>query len=171
MSEHLPEYIDPLRLARQERSVSGSYSLSAMHRLQAYLTDDQGSVEVSLQFGMDDNRLMVIRGELHAELGLLCQRCMEPMRLQVNVPMQLAIVDSEERADALPDDYEPLVVTGDSSSLLEIVEDELILSLPIVAMHEQDQCTATGLLSSSDDDIEVVEKENPFAVLSELKKH
>lgn len=171
MSEHLPEYIDVMRLARQGRAVSGSYPVSSMRRLQGYLSGPQGSVALVLQFGIDENRLAVMRGEIRADLGLLCQRCMEPMQYHVEVPVELALVESEERAGRIPDNYEPLILTEEPSSLLEIVEDELILSLPIVAMHEAQQCAASALLRSADADTGEPERENPFAVLSELKKH
>ncbi|MCP9479688.1 YceD family protein, partial [Marisediminitalea aggregata] len=80
-------------------------------------------------------------------------------------------VQGQQDAEALPEAYDPVEV-GDHGevSLLQLFEDELILSLPIVPFHAEEVCTVT-----SDDmqfgEIEPEQKQpNPFAVLKELKR-
>jgi uncharacterized protein len=168
MSEHMSEQIDALRLARQGRTISAVFKQERMPRLGQYLHTDQDDVHVQVEFGLD-GRLAWMRGTIRTELEMICQRCMEPMQQYVDISFQLGLVKSEAKADELPEGYEPLLVSAEPASLLEIVEDELILSLPIVAMHDRKDCPASEKLLEMEQ--EQPKMENPFAVLSALKKH
>ncbi|MEE8380184.1 MAG: YceD family protein, partial [Gammaproteobacteria bacterium] len=92
--------------------------------------------------------------------------------------VRLGIVPSREAAKSLPDSYDPLVVSGDEISIASILEDELILALPIVAMHEIENCSQ-GKASGSEnleqeagqENMPSSKRENPFAVLAQLKKN
>lgn len=168
MSEHMPEHVDALRLARQGRTVQGRYPIAKMSRLAQYLESQQGEALVEAEFGVGEEKHPWLQGRVRADLALICQRCLKPMQQHMDISFQLAMVHSEADAEQLPDDVDAMVVEGDSVSLLEVVEGELMLSLPIVAMHDEKECTATGLLSSSVD-AEQAHRENPFSVLDQLK--
>ena len=141
------------------------------------LNDSQGEVKVSLYFGVDEVGRAFVRGNIAAELSLVCQRCLETLHWPVNIEICLAIVSSEREAGQLDDSYEPLVVGERLTSLSGMVEDEILLALPVVALHPQGTCTTlndtqtkTGaaakvVLETKDQN----EKPNPFAVLAQLK--
>jgi uncharacterized protein len=93
---------------------------------------------------------------------------------------RLGIVTSQTAAEQLPERYEPLLVPStdmedeaDSEiTIATIVEDELILALPQVAMHKTDECPqGEAFLGSAkgEEDVAATQRENPFAVLSQLK--
>ena len=191
MSKRLPEFIEPLRLVDKRKTLQGQLALSKMKRLASSLSEnasDKSDVEVELHFGVDDSGLPNIRGKLVAMLQLTCQRCMQPMSYQVEAQVSLAIVQNDVQAKKLPERYEPILVGEDEVSLSELVEDELLLALPAIAMHEMDQCPVSDELKllqagkiSTDANSGVVsnemagtrqesEKPNPFAVLEQLKK-
>jgi len=104
---------------------------------------------------------------------MICQRCMKPMSVQVASEVSLGIVSSDARAAQLPEGFEPLIVEEEPIALARVVEDELILALPIVALHEDQACEP--VLEELQAEADKIERQteaqtNPFAALSELKR-
>lgn len=174
----LPVHIDPFRMAETRRLLEGKYALNDMTRLGESLQDTEGEVSVSLEFGIDNEGIRFIRGRVQAEVSLICQRCLEVMRYPIDSEFVLGLVRSMAEAEALPSHYEPLVVDDEPQYLRDIIEDELLLALPIVAMHEQDACRAELNLGTTkqsekaqeEKDTGAVASDSPFAVLADLKK-
>ena len=169
MSQHLPNRIDPRRYADAGRVLEGSRPMRGMARLAESAILDDGSVEVVLRFERDLVGHRLLHGEITATVELLCQRCLEPYRHDLHSHFVLAFIKREAEADELPDEYEPVVLEEEGELTLdELIEDELLLSLPIVAMHPLEACPAAGL-ADSDMEPETVERKNPFALLAQLK--
>jgi uncharacterized protein len=173
-SERLPVHIDPIRMADTRRLLEGCITLAEMVRLGESLQDSAGEVAVSLEFGTDNEGIRFMRGRIRAEVSLECQRCLETMRFPIDSEFALAMVRSTVEAEALPSHYEPLLVEGEPLFLRDIIEDELLLALPIVPMHAPDECSISTSSSmaagETRKDTGATEKENPFAVLADLKK-
>lgn len=103
-------------------------------------------------------------------LPLVCQRCLNPVDVPLSVDRSFRFVADEETAAAEDDaSEEDLLALSRSFDLLELVEDELLMELPVAPRHEV--CPEPVKMSSSDADFEAAEaqKEHPFAVLSRLK--
>jgi uncharacterized protein len=172
MSERLPEHFEANALARRGARFSGSLALAQMPRLADSLQSPDGEVQVELEFALDPDGLVVIRGRIGAQLALTCQRCLESMTLPVDRSFTLGVVATEALAERLPESYDPLVDGGQPVSTRDMVEDELLLSLPLVPMHPAEQCPAARQ-PPADGESEQPERparENPFAVLAELKR-
>ena len=71
---------------------------------------------------------------------MTCQRCLQAMPIELSGAHQLAVVGDDEQARQLPARLEPLLVDGEMCDLWTVVEDELILSLPIVSYHDTEDC-------------------------------
>jgi len=167
MSDHLiPKNIDPFKYADQNKVLQGDIAVHMLPRLADIVCSTEGEVEVRLEFDRGEQRLRVIKGELRAVLELTCERCLEPVKKEVVSNFQLGIVISDEQAKNLPGYYEPLLVELDSMPVYDVVEEELILSLPMFAYHGD--CSAEQIQASQEFE-EAPEKENPFSVLSGLK--
>ena len=170
-SAGLPESFDPTVAAREQFSWDGDVPVAAFTRLADLLVSTSGAVKVSLAaaFSADRRPTMTIRLTGHLEQS--CQRCLQPVTVVVDHAHTVEWVTDEselERLDALEDDldsdadaveYLPMpdpacVVT------LDFVEDELMLSLPIVPMHAD--CALPVTVAASAD-------EHPFAALAQLK--
>ncbi len=65
----------------------------------------------------------------------------------------------------MPDRYEPLILTDEQLSLSKLIEDEVLLSLPMAPMHEPEECPAGGLFEK-----QAMDRHKPFTVLKDLKK-
>lgn len=101
-------------------------------------------------------------GEMH------CQRCLGPVELDLAADEELELAGSLQEIETADDDVDR-VLTGNSMDVAELVEDEVILLLPMVPRHER--CVEAGLLPVGEGVATVkVEKDSPFSILASLKK-
>lgn len=163
----LPQQINILREIEQASSLQGEAKVKDMSRLLSSLSDDSGNVEIDFHFGKDKDNIKFLKGHIHGVLKLICQRCLQPMDYVIDDEICLSPVLSDGQAKALPDHYEALLVNREGQKLLPIIEDELILRLPIVALHDTDECHANIKVTEP---AKSEQKDNPFArELSKLK--
>lgn len=165
MLDRLPEQIDPFRLANNGQILEGQVNLSQMPRLLPALQRPNGIVDVKLEFGIDEMGLRFVHGWIKTELILTCQRCLQPMSHKIQAELNLGLVSNRDQADRLPTHYDPLLIESQYVSLIEIVEDELLLGLPIVPTHPLQECGIDSKYQNKGQS----SKENPFAVLEQLK--
>jgi uncharacterized protein len=170
MSGVLPVSVDPVRLADQSAQLRGVLPVARMRRLTELCGSDFGEAQVDLRFVKEaDSGLRRLQGQIRAMLDCRCERCLERFRLPVQADVSLRIVSPGERGWA--DDSDALEADG-PMALSEIVENELILALPMVPMHPQDQCPAAALLDGQTGKQEPssIRQENPFGALAALRK-
>lgn len=171
MSGRLPQTVQPLRLAETGAVLHGSLGLGGMTRLATYLHDTDGKVDVDLGFDIDEAGTRYVRGHLRAVLHLVCQRCLQSFDHPMDVGVSLGFARSEGSASGLPERYEPLVLEDDSVDLAQLVEDELILALPIVPAHEPQDCPADAVAARPAAQEEAEDgKRRPFEGLADLLK-
>ncbi|GBU11905.1 hypothetical protein AwEntero_05060 [Enterobacterales bacterium] len=167
----LPLAVDAVRTAQKRLDYSGVYVPEQVARLAASVVSVDSDVQTSLSFDIDNLRLAVINGQSDVTVTLECQRCGKTFEHQVHATYCFSPVRNDEQAEALPEAYEPIEVDEFGEvDLLAMIEDEIILSLPVVPVHESEHCEVSdadmvfGKLPAE------VEKPNPFAVLASLKK-
>ena len=109
--------------------------------------------------------------DAHAGLPMVCQRCLLPLTASITLSRSFRFVTDEATA-AFEDDQseEDVLVLDAAYDLLELVEDELLMALPLLPIH--DECPVPMITSISDAAFDQVENErlNPFAALAALKK-
>lgn len=168
MSEKfIPEHIDPFRYAEQSLSLDGTLKIADMPRLSSNVIESGDPVAVNLQFGVDEQKITFLTGHLQTKLTLQCQRCMEPFIYEIMSDFALGIVSTLDEANTLPEQYEPALATEGNLALRELIEDEIILNLPIIPRHEPEECKVK--LPLVDSGWEQGRGENPFNVLESLK--
>jgi len=113
---------------------------------------------------------LALKGRLH----LVCQRCLQDCAVNLDEKRRFVLVATEAEADDFPledEEQEPLVASQ-QFNLLETIEDEVLLSLPLIPKHPEGFCephaTVFGL---EDEDERSDERENPFNVLKNMKKN
>jgi uncharacterized protein len=132
------------RLADRGIGLKGELELKALPRLNDLLHADRGSVSADLRFRKRAGWLTV-ELEYTATLELTCQRCLEGFAYPVNARVEMALVESEAVEGYVPEGCEPLVLEGGRLRPAELVEDELIMALPLVPRHAQSaDCGALG---------------------------
>lgn len=159
------------------RGFEGSLPLSSMLRLRDMLHDDEGLVQYTIEFDRDALQVAYVELRIEAALPLLCQRTLQrfvqPVQLLQRLALQqgkqdMADGDMEALEVGLPEDYEALLVPEDGMlDPVALIEDELILAVPVVAVSPDSQAQAR------DWPVPEVEaaKANPFSALAGLKKH
>ena len=165
--------------AQQGDSLSGATPLQALTRLahetQSLQPDDsvqwRAAAELRERNGAEPDVWLHL--EAKASVPLTCQRCMHAISVLVEVDQWYRFVATEDIAMAEDDDSEEdLLVMDPQFDLLALLEDELLMDLPLVPMHEQ--CPVTLPASASAAVVEAPPapevKPNPFAVLAQLKK-
>ncbi len=168
-TEPLPTTLDVRKAAAREVSVSGSVPLSSMTRLRGALASEDGRIEAQCRFGRDEENRCIVALSVTAELEVPCQRCLEKMALTVASENRLAIVGGDDMAKQLPGDLDPWVVEGEQGNLWALVEDELILELPVVSYHETEACKQLLDAYRQPPVTPEPDGDNPFKVLEQLK--
>ena len=170
MKPTLPVHLNFAQKAKNGFEIRGKWPIKQLNRLNDHLLSDQGDIEADLKFDRA-GPIPFIRGNIKAELVLKCQRCMQSMPYSIEADFKLGLVQNEDQADRLPDEYEPYLVEDDNNHLPDMLEDELLLALPLVAMHDF-ECSEYLKDQTPEHEEEVVEetekKDNPFSVLKDL---
>ncbi|MDX1519462.1 MAG: YceD family protein [Gammaproteobacteria bacterium] len=164
MSSDLPQTINPLRLARADALLKGQLNIGEMQRLSALVTDRQGQVDFELNFSQDADGQCYVKGHCATTISMSCQRCFQPISVDIATPTRLIVVLSIEAARDVPEEYEPLLFTGDEIDLINMVEEEILLALPISPRHDTAECHAAEEIAELRN-----EKPGPFSVLKDLK--
>ena len=111
-----------------------------------------------------------LKGRLH----LTCQRCLQGCAVELDEQRQFIFLATESQADEYPpedEDREPLVASQ-QFNLLETIEDEILLSIPLIPKHPEGFCEPHTPVFVEDDEHEVpAERENPFNILKNMKKN
>ncbi|WJG07748.1 23S rRNA accumulation protein YceD [Aliiglaciecola sp. LCG003] len=169
----LPKLIDPVQSATKRSDYKGVMMSSEMDRLTGVVASIADTIDVEMRFDKDAQGLNFFQGHMSTEVELICQRCGDTFAHSIQATFCYSPIkgDEQDAANELPEVYEPVEVNDHGEiNLLQLLEDELILSLPIVALHAEEDCKVKrdemqfGEIEPAD------ERPNPFAVLKELKR-
>jgi uncharacterized protein len=180
LADPLPKLVDIRKLIAQGVELRASEPLRHFTRLCEMLESpagesEQGAVDIGLNCFIDEQGKRRIDGHVQADVWIPCQRCLQPMMHHIESSFSVAAVWTDEEAEHLPKHLDPFVVGEGPQDLRELIEDELIISLPYVSYHELDACVATPHLQTgaaevaAAEAVEPAQKENPFRVLEKLK--
>ncbi|MEH6822581.1 MAG: YceD family protein [Motiliproteus sp.] len=163
----LPITIDSRQAADQGRILGGDIMLLKLERLSGYLVDSDGAVNVSMTFGVDEERIRYVKGCASATVRMLCQRCLEPVTLELEAEINLGIVADDEAAKQLPRYYDPYIVNEPRQDVYQLIEEELILTLPLIAQHQD--CVVKTEYGEAAEPSGDNDRKNPFNVLAQFK--
>ncbi len=172
MSAALPEQLDAWRAVASRRRYEGVLPLSAFARLADGLADTDGEVQYAIEFFRDESGMACVAVEASAQLPLNCQRSLRRFLWPVTISQRLGLIAREQDEAGVAPDCEVLLVPDGNLRPADLIEDELILALPVVALDPSTE-GASELVWSSDSSaaVETVveERRNPFAALAKLK--
>lgn len=126
---------DLAALAGREAALSGKLDLSKLTRLLSLLRSDAGMVEATLEFRRRRDGWLAVGLDYRATLELTCQRCLEPVRHEMGEHVDLVVAEEGATPTAVPTGYEPYELTRGRLNPSELVEDELIVAIPLVPRH------------------------------------
>lgn len=140
MCAALPEWIEPALLAERGARLAGRVALGPMERLRPLLVAEPGTAWVEMEFTIDARGLRTVHGRVRAEVALACQRCLRPVACTIDGELHLALVISASEERRLPEGLEPLDCSQGPLATALLVEDEILLGLPLVPSHPDADC-------------------------------
>ena len=157
---------DPFGFARAAEHCSGQLALAALSRLQDRLSSNAGVVSYIVRGGLDERERPLLKLKIAADLGLRCDRCLLPLvyPLALNSRVLLARPGEVPVDDDDPETPEWIEALRDLD-LQELVEEEILLGLPLAVRHDRGNCVPAGAGA-----IRQGENEAPFAKLADLLK-
>ena len=168
--------LDVKVFAEDGATLRGQQALSGYPRLFAETHGEGAASQVSWSARGELRNPLHLHPEiwlhLHAQatLPLTCQRCLAPVAQPVTVDRSFRFVTGEEIAASQDEgSEEDVLALTRSLDLLELVEDELLMDLPLAPRHES--CPQPVNMSVADPDFDgaSAQRENPFALLGKLK--
>jgi uncharacterized protein len=165
MDDSLPAMIDPVRLADKGARLVGHLPIASMCRLIEACPGEHGIAAIELRFGRDTEGRREMEGRIAATLHLQCQRCLGTVLTSIETRSRLFLVQSSEEEARVPPEADWLRVEG-PHALSDLVEEELLLALPMMPLHEDAGC---GGANEPEGEEAIMAQSNPFAVLSKLK--
>ena len=128
-------------LAEREAVLSGEIELRQLARLREILHSDRGNIQASLKFHRQTNGSVTVDLIFETVLELICQRCLEPVVRNVSERSSLTLLAPESMNSREAKEGEAVVLTEGRLNPAALIEDELIVSLPIIPRHaEIDEC-------------------------------
>ena len=138
----LSSTIDTFQLARSAQRIDGEIAIACLPRLAEYMAVLDGVLRYRIDGAIDDQGHAAADLHLQGSLHLICQRCNAPLGFELDQTTRFRFVGTEEELNSLPieDDEIDAVVGSRALNIHDWVEDEAILSLPLVPRH--DACSA-----------------------------
>ena len=159
--------VAPRELAVSGRSWRGSVPINSFERLPAHIGNG-GAVRIDLTFSIDDEGRTRVRGSSQVDGMFDCHRCLEQVRRTVRSEVDLCVVRTEREAERLISEFDTVVVEDRKVAVQELVEDDLLLSVPISVCPDGETCENMPTMQypvDSDEDVA-----HPFSQLRKLKK-
>ncbi|OWY38727.1 metal-binding protein [Xenophilus sp. AP218F] len=160
-----PILIDPLKFAREGRSLSGQVPVGELdERVRSDLADTSGEVRYQLDGFRDELQRLSLRIRLTAALQVTCQRCLDGMPFSLTTDSVVTLFTNQDKLEEACDldDALDAILAPEELDATALIEDEIIMGLPHSPKH--DECGRDTLSLAKAD------KPNPFAVLAALKR-
>ncbi|PKL94964.1 MAG: DNA-binding protein [Gammaproteobacteria bacterium HGW-Gammaproteobacteria-8] len=172
MSRDFPDWVDVDRAVEGRRRFAGSLALGKMPRLLDLLDAPEPDAEIDFEIDAwrDDQGTARLDVRFSGALPLTCQRSLERYLHVIDGSSSIAVIEDEAALAGLPENLEPKLSEKGRLKLIELVEDELLLALPLVprdpALESLEQDLQAGPLPAAP----VEEEASPFAALAGLKR-
>lgn len=159
----LPRSVAVRKLAAQSQSLSGVIDGTGLPRLSEAVSAIADPVTVELRFAPGTAGFPEVTGRVSAQVVMVCQRCLGALPVALEVSIALGVVRDFAEDQRLPRRLDPWIVADEEGDLHDLAEEELLLALPIVALHEDESCHASPVVTG-----DAGGTRNPFRVLAEL---
>lgn len=166
----LPEWLDLRRVGASGVRLEGTVAVSGLRRLRERLETGAGEARAEVAVAFDQAHQAVVSGRVQATVVMRCERCLGAVEVPLAGEFALAVVESEPAADRLPAEEEPVLAERGRLGVHALLEDELLLALPIVARHADTACDGGPRRFGPQGEAPPPERENPFAALAALKR-
>lgn len=165
---HKQLVINALKFSHAADSLSGSILPENCARLRDFLADDAGRIDYVLSGDTDNHGRLSLRIAIQGMINLTCQRCLEKMPHSLDLLSELILAkDDNELARYDEDSLVDAILASEEMDVLALIEDEIILGLPLSPRHPDTLCLQTDKPLEAQNQ---TDKAHPFAALKSLKQ-
>ncbi len=158
--------IQPRKLANKNGELRYRWKVEEFNRLDGLLYSDKGEIAVHLVGKHDDRNRCLVSAHITASVQLECQTTFEPINYQVDTNITYCTVISEDQIADLDEEYEALLIEDGQVDIKQVIEDELILALPIIANKASKEVGIQMTFGKIPEESKT--KKNPFLALEGL---
>mgnify|MGYP000880284414 CR=1 FL=1 len=175
----LPAYVDTRKVFLQQTQIKGIVALERLSRFKESLASDVGKIWVSLNFSINESGQKLIRGKLSADIEVFCQRCLEPLTINLVDEIKLILLSDENEINRLAANLDPWVCSNYRLYLARMIEEQLILCMPLITYHPDRVCldklkykgrALAQEVDSAQENKTMDDPKNPFHILKTLKE-
>jgi uncharacterized protein len=158
--------LHPERLSERPIELVGTFVPGDLQRLEDELANSDGELRYRISAMLDRQRRKVVSCIIEGFVFLTCQSSLDAFRHEISISDKLVLVDSESQLPAVEEesDEEDYLVADEPLDIRDLVEDAVLLSLPMVPRKPGWESKAGGAGEPAP------RKESPFAALAGLKK-
>jgi len=158
--------IDSLEFARSEQEVAGELPIASLERLADVLVQNEGSLHYTLRGDRDERNRPRLHLSVDGALELQCQRCLEHLHHPVELRSTLLLIVPGEQTDEMDDPEAPDAIEANAElDVVGLIEDELLLSLPLSPRHAEGVCLSSTRLQADGS-----ESPSAFSQLAALRR-
>jgi len=159
--------VDSMAFARDASELRATVAIASLPRLHDVLFDQSGEIAYSLTGAVNKDGIASLRLDIAAELLMTCQRCLGPVHFTLKSVRNFELVaEAQELGDPAEESDDIERIHADAQlDVTALIEDEAILCLPMVAVHQPGECSAPVVAEGES------EKKSPFNSLAMLKRH
>jgi len=174
MSEPWSQLSDVDRLADRQADVAFEIPLDQLPRVRVQLAGSGGKVRGVAHFRREAG-FRIASLEMDGVATLVCQRCLEPMKWPLGGTARVALIAAESEADRVPQEFETVLALEDRIRVRDLVEEELLLTLPLVPLHaDPSECAgreaSKNVATVAAEAAPAPDTQRPFERLGELLK-
>jgi uncharacterized protein len=136
----IPKQVDAAKAISAGQRFVGTLPLAHLPRLGAQLADNSGALDVDLAAAREAAGAAWLSGRIGGTLSLTCQRGLHPFSWECAIEPRLRLVSSEAEEQRVLKDCEPYLIQDDVLPLRDLIEDEVLLALPIVPRCDDPDC-------------------------------
>lgn len=155
--------INSIEFARNSESLRGDAQVESLGRLQDLLFSNDGALEYTLTGRREADGKLFLTCVIAGVLQLRCQRCLGALVYPVRLDSELELVENDPDLSA-ENDLADAIKADPNLDVLALIEDEVLLDLPMAPMHAQDACQAGENFGQPK-----TVKQNAFSALAALK--
>lgn len=122
-------------MAAQEQVLEGSVPVAELRRFSELLADNSGDVHLHIVFSRGDQGLTRVSGTVTADVHMECQNCLQTFSRQLSSELGVTIVRDEQGLERLAEEEDGYVCSEPQLSVRDLLEDELLLTAPMIPRH------------------------------------
>lgn len=134
----LSDVLNASAAADKKLAVSGTYMLDSFTRLGGLLQSSDGNLSLNLCFRRDRENRILLSGNICGQITMQCQRCLGAVLLRLDLPLELVLAERDNNGGGIIAGTETYFCDPASLELASMVEEEILLGMPMVAMHADD---------------------------------